>query len=126
MPQTLNLAALAKAFQEHRITRHILLCNIDARALRKDFNIDNLSQRAPILRVIKELRLKSTQYYAKAQRSYPALCDIPRDQDRLITALECKRKRLSDKGYREFDVSVTASPSALTRLTSAKEKIRQV
>jgi hypothetical protein len=126
LPQTLNLAVLAKAFRERVITGPLLLCDIDARALREDFNIDNLGRRAPILRVIEELRLKSAQYYAKVQRLYPALCDIPRDQDGLTAASECKRKRLSDEGCREFDVGATVSPSAVARLTSAKENIRQV
>jgi hypothetical protein len=76
--------------------------------------------------VIEELRLKSSRYYAKAQRSYHALCGVPRDQDGLTAASERKRKRLSDEGCREFDVDATASLSAVTRLTSAKKNIQQV
>jgi hypothetical protein len=84
LPQTLNLAALAKAFRKHGITGHLLLCDIDAKSLRKDFNIDNFGRRAPILRVIEELRPKSARYYAKARRSYPAICSILRDPDRQL------------------------------------------
>jgi hypothetical protein len=76
LPQTLNLAALAKAFQERGITGRLLLCDIDVKALCEDFNIDDLGRRASILRVIEELRLKSAQYYTKAQRSYPTVCGI--------------------------------------------------
>jgi hypothetical protein len=81
LPQILDLAALAEAFRKHRITGVLLLCDIDDKALRKDFNIDNIGQRASIRRVIEELRLRSVRYRAKARRSYQTLCGISLAQD---------------------------------------------
>jgi hypothetical protein len=46
LPQTLDLAALAEASRKHRITGVLLLCDIDDKVLRKDFNIDNIARRA--------------------------------------------------------------------------------
>jgi hypothetical protein len=44
LPQTLDLAALAEASRKHRITGVLLLCDIDDKVLRKDFNIDNIGR----------------------------------------------------------------------------------